>query len=61
MVLQCVAASLSLFVLAWPLEAARFGQAAEILLLSALWAAVILTVLSGVAYVRSAILLLRRA
>src|SRR5687768_8024612 len=61
MVLQCAAASLSLFVLAFPEWSAQFGQAMNLTLTSALWAAVILTVLSGVAYVRSAILLLRRA
>jgi CDP-diacylglycerol--glycerol-3-phosphate 3-phosphatidyltransferase len=60
MVVQCVAASLSLFVLAWPQEAARAGAAMEWGLPVVLWAAVILTVISGVAYVRSAILLLRR-
>lgn len=61
MVLQCAAASLSLFVLAWPLWAAQFGRAMDLTLVSVLWAAVILTVLSGVAYVRSAILLLKRS
>lgn len=60
MVLQCAAASLSLFVLAWPDVALRGGEAMQAGLTGVLWAAVILTVLSGVAYVRSAIQLLRR-
>lgn len=60
MVLQCAAASLSLFVLAWPEVAARGGQAMQFTLTGVLWAAVLLTVLSGVDYVRSAIRLLRR-
>jgi CDP-diacylglycerol---glycerol-3-phosphate 3-phosphatidyltransferase len=61
MVLQCVAAGLSLFVLAWPELATRGGEPLSILLVGSMWAAVLLTVLSGVAYVRSAIQLLRRA
>lgn len=60
MVLQCAAASLSLFVLAWPELAVRGGQAMQATLIGVLWAAVILTVVSGVDYVRSAIRLLRR-
>ncbi len=59
MVLQCVAASLSLFVLAAPQWAAEAGALLQPLLLVTLWSAVILTVASGVAYVRSAVQLLR--
>lgn len=59
MVLQCVAAGLSLFVLAWP-ETSKWGPALGQTLTVVMWGAVIITVVSGVAYVRSAITLLRR-
>jgi CDP-diacylglycerol--glycerol-3-phosphate 3-phosphatidyltransferase len=61
MVLQCIAASFSLFALAWPDLVSAADVAWSWTLAGVLWAAVILTVLSGVAYVRSAVLLLRRA
>ena len=61
MVLQCAAASLSLAVLAWPEWTARMGEPMQWTLIGTLWAAVALTVVSGVAYVRSAIMLLRRS
>jgi CDP-diacylglycerol--glycerol-3-phosphate 3-phosphatidyltransferase len=61
MVLQCIAASLCLFYLAWPELVSPLGPAAGLALTGVLWAAVLLTVLSGVAYVRSAVLLLRRS
>jgi CDP-diacylglycerol---glycerol-3-phosphate 3-phosphatidyltransferase len=60
MVLQCIAAALSLFYLAYPKLAAEGGQALAWSLSVAVWAAVLLTIVSGVAYVRSAVQLLRR-
>ena len=59
MVLQCVAASLSLFCLAFPQALASLSPWLGWTLVAAVWAAVVLTVLSGVAYVRTAIHLLR--
>ncbi len=61
MVLQCIAASVCLFCLAWPELLTPFGPAAGLTLGGFLWAAVLITVLSGVAYVRSAVLLLQRS
>jgi CDP-diacylglycerol--glycerol-3-phosphate 3-phosphatidyltransferase len=60
MVLQCVAASVSLFCLAWPKLATEGGDALAWILTASVWSAVLLTVISGVAYVRSAVSLLRR-
>jgi CDP-diacylglycerol--glycerol-3-phosphate 3-phosphatidyltransferase len=60
MVLQCIAGSLSLFYLAYPRIAAIGGQGLSWALDVTIWAAVLLTILSGVAYVRSAIYLLKR-
>ena len=59
MVLQCVAASVSLFFLAYPKLAADAGQGLAWTLSVSVWAAVLLTIISGVAYVRSAVQLLR--
>jgi CDP-diacylglycerol---glycerol-3-phosphate 3-phosphatidyltransferase len=61
MVLQCIAASVCLFCLAWPELLIPFGPTAGLILGGFLWAAVLITLLSGVAYVRSAVLLLQRS
>jgi CDP-diacylglycerol--glycerol-3-phosphate 3-phosphatidyltransferase len=61
MVLQCIAATVCLMCLAWPDLLRPYDVAAGWALNGSLWAAVLVTVLSGVAYVRSAVVLLRRS
>jgi CDP-diacylglycerol--glycerol-3-phosphate 3-phosphatidyltransferase len=58
MVLQCLAAATSLFRLSY--GAAAPPQWLETLLIVSVWSAVVLTVVSGVAYVLAAIKLMRR-
>lgn len=60
MVLQCVAAALSLFCLAWFPRTALGADWLAWTLLATVWAAVALTVVSGFGYIRSAVALLRR-
>ncbi|HEV3005868.1 MAG TPA: CDP-alcohol phosphatidyltransferase family protein, partial [Pirellulales bacterium] len=57
MVLQCVAASVSLFCLTYP--SGELPESLGHLLIGSVWAALIMTVYSGVEYVRRAIALLR--
>jgi phosphatidylglycerophosphate synthase len=54
---QCIAVGVSLFYLSWAPDAAP--DWARPLLVLMVWTAVVLTVYSGVAYVRTAIQLLR--
>ena len=56
MVLQCMAAGLSLFVLAYTESASGWGSALSI----TLWSAIALTVYSGMEYILKAVSLLRR-
>jgi CDP-diacylglycerol--glycerol-3-phosphate 3-phosphatidyltransferase len=56
MIFQCIAAGLSLFYLSLGAKPPELGY----LLTAAIWAAVILTVYSGVSYVRTALVLLRQ-
>ncbi len=58
MVLQCIAAATSLYRLSY--ASAPPPQWLETLLIVSVWSAVVLTVLSGVAYVLAAIKLMRR-
>jgi CDP-diacylglycerol--glycerol-3-phosphate 3-phosphatidyltransferase len=60
MLAQCIAAGLSLFLLTFPLETGAPGGLA-LLTTGFIWASVILTVYSGVAYIRTAIRLLHRS
>jgi CDP-diacylglycerol--glycerol-3-phosphate 3-phosphatidyltransferase len=57
MLLQCVAAAVSLFALTYPTQIDR-PEWLRTLLIVSVWAAVVLTVYSGVAYVRRAIALM---
>ena len=57
MVLQCLAASLSLVTLWWPMEAAPAWLLWSLFI--SVWAAVITTIYSGVDYIRAAVRLLR--
>lgn len=59
MVLQCAAAALSLGCLAFPQTVQSAGPALAWTLAATVWSAVLLTVVSGVAYVRSAVNILR--
>ena len=56
MVLQCVAIGTSLFVLSYLPDSPP--QEIEWLLVASVWAAVLLTIYSGVAYIRAAVNLL---
>ena len=60
MVLQCIAAALALFYLSARAYGADWSEWLRFPLVASIWAAVILTVYSGLAYVQAAVKLLRK-
>ena len=60
MVLQCIAAALALFYLSARAYGADWSEWLRFPLVASIWAAVILTVYSGLVYVRAAVKLLRK-